>query len=389
MDRMRIGSGLLLASVLLTAAAQDTPKVETAYADQGLKVAGELIQKGASEEARFLAGVIGTRFSDAKERADALIEQAKAAKSKPGTAKEAETMISTFAKRWAAEWRKIAKAGLASKTPGARETGERLSVEAEIIDALAEHAKAYALFNRRREEAGVGKVDYDFTLAYGCQMHAKYLARHSNAPDPHSEEEGKEGYSAEGKKAAENSVVGWGALDTNIDTQLSTLFHRSRMIDPSTIRIGMGIAGKQRTVVDLGSAAAESTDTPKWVAYPPGNGTGIYLRMVPENPRTLSSDEEQTAGYPITVSFFDELSTIKQSVARLKEKSSGKDVPCHFFSPEKPPTSGIEHNDGVIALIPKSALKANTTYVVHLECEYLDKPVKLNWAFTTGSIERP
>src|SRR5206468_12149086 len=98
---------------------------------------------------------------------------------KAAPAKEAEGKIAALAKRWAGEWRKVAK--------GAGAEAARLQVEAEILDALPEHAEALALFNRRRAEAGIGRVDYDFALSSGCQLHAKYLALHPDDENPHSE----------------------------------------------------------------------------------------------------------------------------------------------------------------------------------------------------------
>src|SRR5206468_2434884 len=148
--------------------------------------------------------------------------------------------------------------------------------------------KAFALFNRRRAEAGVGKVDYDFGLAYGCQLHAKYLAQHPDAEDPHTEEAGKAGFSEAGKKAAENSVVGFDTnLVANVDVQFGTFFHRIRMIEPSTFKTGMGLTTTSRgycTLVDILSATSESETNPKWVIYPPDKTLSVFCLMYPEDP---------------------------------------------------------------------------------------------------------
>lgn len=361
-------------------------KAEAGFAEEGLKLADELLKKGHAPEARLIAGIVATRVAASKEKAEKLAADAKAWKGKAPAGKDAETKVPAFGKKWAGEWRKAAKA--ASKDQA--KEGARLDVEAEILDALWEHAKAYALFNRRRAEAGVPTVEYDFALAYGCQMHARYLVK--NPGDGHEEDKAKDGYSEEGARAGENGLLGRKvSLLANVDGQLATVYHRAGMIEPRLLATGSGLAGRgedSHVVVDVASAISNSSQLEP-VAYPPDGATDAYLLMWPERPSPLDTELDWKVGYPVTLGFYEKADTIRNATIKLLEQSGKTEVPCWISTPEKPATDKFDHNDGMICGIPKKPLKARTKYLVVIEWEQESRRQKREWSFSTSELEKP
>jgi hypothetical protein len=353
-------------------------KAEAAFADEGLKLAEELLKKGYLSDARFVAGLVGSRVADAKERGTKLCEEAKGSKAKPAAGKEGETKVTAFGKKFAGEWRRAAKAGSGKEAA-------RLEVEAEILEAAWEHAKGFAVLNRRRGEAGVGTVEYDFGLSYGCQMHARYLAKYPDAG--HDEDEKKPEFSEEGRNAAKKSVIGGEPLDANVEGHLSTLYHRIFPLHPGLRSIGIG-AAKNNSAIDVATVLQE-LDAPCCVVYPPDGAKDVWLEFADEEPSPLPQQAGGKGGYPCTITFYPFGSTVTKAQAKMWEKGGReREVECYFSSPEAPGAKW-DRNGGAICLIPKQLLKPTTAYRVEVECEWEGKPLKKAWSFTTGAKAGP
>src|SRR5262249_2347608 len=116
--------------------------------------------------------------------------------------------------------------------------------------------------NAYRKIAGVGPVTLDPALSKGCQAHAHYLVRNHGHPavrglDIHKEDPSLPGYSEEGHRAAQASVIQAGVSPpVAVDGWMATFFHRLPILDPDLKRIGWGQAiGKRSgwvTVMDTG-----------------------------------------------------------------------------------------------------------------------------------------
>jgi hypothetical protein len=355
-------------------------KAEAAFADEGLKLAEELAKKGYLSDARFVAGLVGSRVADAKEKAAKLIEEVKGSKAKPAAGKEGETKVTAFGKKFAGEWRKAAKAG-------SGKDAARLEVEAEILDAAWEHAKGFAVLNRRRAEAGVGTVDYDFGLAYGCQMHARYLAKYPDAG--HDEDEKRAEFSEEGRNAARNSVIGGDPLDVDVERHLASLYHRTPVLHPACSRVGMGALTKKDAVTDVLSSVPDDYES-HLVLYPPDGVKDVWHEFADENPSPLPAHSTSREGYPVTLIFYPSDAVVTKARAKMFEKGQReKEVECFISSPEVPANKSRPTNGGAICLIPKQTLKANTAYRVEIECELDGKLLKKDWSFATGPKAGP
>jgi hypothetical protein len=220
-------------------------------------------------------------------------------------------------------------------------------------------------------------------------MHARYLVKNPEAA-PHDEDEKLAGYSEAGKKAAGNSVVGRpGNPLADIPTQLTTLYHRQAVLNPSTRTIGIGFEPGTRefiVVTDVLSDTVENGDSPEIICYPPNSSSGHPFMMNPENPTPVEDALRNKVGLPVTAIFYKDPEQVTAASGKLFELGGKeREIECFLSTPEKPASQKVEQNAGIIALIPKSGLKANTKYRVVIECRHRDKPLKLEWTFTTGA----
>jgi hypothetical protein len=106
---------------------------------------------------------------------------------------------------------------------------------------------------------------------------------------------------------------------------------------------------------------------------------GVPLAFQPELPNPVPGEKQARWGYPITLQLWH-FAPEPKIVLRLLE--GGREVPCHFTSPEAPLNPYLVPQ-GTYALIPKAALEPKTTYTVRAE-GYPDVP-DYTWSFTTGS----
>jgi uncharacterized protein YkwD/DNA-directed RNA polymerase subunit RPC12/RpoP len=132
--------------------------------------------------------------------------------------------------------------------------------------------KIVAKLNAVRKAAGLKAVRLDPELSQGCQSHARYLALNhqrsvAQGMNVHREDADLPGASAEGAKAAKESVIAV-LLDPQscVENWMATLYHRAPLLEPSVERVGFGHAQinghKWACVLDIGNGRASAKEMP-------------------------------------------------------------------------------------------------------------------------------
>jgi uncharacterized protein YkwD len=252
----------------------------------------------------------------------------------------------------------------------------------------ANPARIVAQVNAYRKIAGVEPVSLDPELSKGCQAHAEYLARNHGRPElqglnVHKEDPSLPGYSEEGARAAQASVIAAGTSPpAAVDGWMDTFFHRLPILDPELKRIGWGqTTGKGSgwiTVMDTGRGRGKD----RAVLYPADKQENVPLtyHRAGYNSDPVPKDVRRPVGYPITVTF-PEGKVVKKATATLTDRSGTK-VFAWVTSPEATEDRNFQRN--TVCLIAKDALAADTTYTVTVEAEVGGEPWKRTWSFTTG-----
>jgi uncharacterized protein YkwD len=245
-----------------------------------------------------------------------------------------------------------------------------------------------AQVNAYRKLAGDAPVTLDPALSKGCQAHAEYLVRSHGHPlvqglNVHKEDPSLPGYTDEGSKAAQASVIQAGANPAvAVDGWMATFFHRLPVLDPDLKRIGWGQKiGKGPgwiTVMDTGRGKGND----RAVLYPADKQTDVPItyHRAGYNSDPIPKEVRRPVGYPITVTF-PEHALVKKASATLVDRS-GTEVFAWVTTPEGAENKTFQRN--TIGLIAKDALAANTTYTVTVAAEVSGAAWKRTWSFTTG-----
>lgn len=249
--------------------------------------------------------------------------------------------------------------------------------------------------NKYRALAGLRPVSEDPAMVRACGLHAKYLILNSVKADmvAHEQKPDYPGYSVEGARCAENSVIiSQIDLESAYDFWMATPFHRIPLLNPALARAGGGSAtgGSWGTasVVDIftGRGSAVKLSVP----YPGPEQRGIPRTFglfrknfsVTEYPDPLAEDSDGKAGYPVTLSFYGE-ERITNASGELRNGNAN--VPVWFSSPEKPAIDP-DTQQNTIVLIPRDPLQPNTRYTATIKAEVDGKPFTKTWSFVTGTF---
>ncbi len=334
-------------------------RVDEKFHREVLGLAREMEKGGLPDEARFLAAFAGEKIA------------VTAPKSRPSPA--VFVRIGKFGQSYAPTFRRVGDGAMA-----------------DLLERLGDHVQAFRLLNDRRRGCGVNPVEYDVTLARGCQLHCNYL---QFAPDDgHHEDPSKSGYTPEGAEAGKRSVLHFQPrLADALEDWLATLYHRIPLLHPNLARIGTGEAkhpnGGFLTALDVYGGLESSADLSKeHQEYPPANATEVRLGFPAggESPNPLPSGQEGQAGIAVTVSLWKSGAQVTKVKAKLLEGGQ-REVECWISSPEKPARQDWAANSDSICLIPKRLLRPRTGYLAVVECEVDGQPFQKRWSFTTGT----
>lgn len=233
----------------------------------------------------------------------------------------------------------------------------------------------------------VEEVSLNAELSHNAELHAKYLdwnpSQARKWPDAHEEYYGRKGFSPQGAWAGRQSLIhSISDPSAAIDSWMATFYHRLPLLYPGMFGIGFG-AGKSFVVLDTNSLTAPYKGE-LWAVWPADGAKDIGRRFQPEKPNPIPGENQSKWGYPITLQAFfggRRGSWPIEMTLHLGKERTGKEVPCHFITPES------NHNprfspENAYALIPKSALKAKQEYTVVATCEEIGK--EFIWTFETG-----
>lgn len=243
--------------------------------------------------------------------------------------------------------------------------------------------------NSYRRAAGLGSVQLDERMSSACQAHGRYMVANAGHPaldglkihrqDPSLKEASPEGAWC-GRNADISRLIGSPAAA--VHSWMSTLYHRTPILDPRLRRVGIaeaphpqgGVAAALMFEPERGASQAE--DWP--VRYPAADQTGVSLFFSPERPNPIPGSKE--GGYPITLHFPDD--RIANVEAALYD-ASGTEVPIHLSHPARPAIDFPQ--GGTICLIPKEPLRASARYRVRISLERQGAQREYSWSFETAT----
>lgn len=231
-------------------------------------------------------------------------------------------------------------------------------------------------------------VSLDRDLSANALSHAKYLERYPELaaiwPDCHEQSSDKEGFTAEGCWAGNHSVIAPGTLKAidAVDGWMGTFFHRLPLLEPGLLRVGWGLAG-QTAVMDSGSIVRPIVF--EWQVSWPADGMHDVPRLFnSELPNPFPGVDQSAWGYPITLQLGPRLSgaaPVMQIVLRVGD-ANGPVVEGRLSTPQKPGNPLLVPKLAW-CLIPRSPLKASTTYFVTAIVAGAEEQ-SIEWSFQTG-----
>ena len=242
--------------------------------------------------------------------------------------------------------------------------------------------------NYYRRVAGLPYVSWDARLGKSALAHTDYweinrsAARHS----AHNEHRGNQGFTGEtpseraraaGYPNGVSECMHFVGPREAIDALWAVPYHRFALKNIAAQHVGLGSAGSTVTV-NLGTGSNQGV-----VVFPPDGMTGVPLEgNVSESPAPLRVHRGVSGkvGYVITFAHYaSALQKIDVQRAELREGGRLVDV---FVNT---PANDEALQNGAI-IIPKSPLRANTTYEVYVRAfDSKRNDISRRWRFTTGS----
>ena len=248
------------------------------------------------------------------------------------------------------------------------------------------------LVDRYRATVGLSAVTLDAKLSKGCMEHANYMRRNKDSDamvglNAHRQRPNLRGASAAGAACgvAADLFFGVSDLEVAVDGWMATLYHRRPIPSPTLERIGVGYSklpdgSYMAALMFVDSNAVDVTG--KWpVKYPADNQAGIPIEFGAEVPNPIPGGAR--AGYPITIQFppYDKITGVRATLVDEK----GKDVAFYLSDPEHPAMTTFGQW-GVVCLIPKLPLRADSRYEVKVDATWKGKAGTWRWSFTTVAL---
>jgi len=247
-----------------------------------------------------------------------------------------------------------------------------------------------ALVNHYRQVAGVGPVRLDAKLSKGCMEHAEYMKLNRGTPAmeglaAHNQDPSRPGATLAGAACgkAADLFPGVSDLGAAVDGWMAGLYHRRPILAPTLETIGFGYAKLPDGTFMAALMFVDGNGTSGWpVAYPAKDQTGIPLEFAHEIPNPIPGGG--AGGYPITLQFppFDAVTGVTATLV----DATGAAVPFHLSTPERPATSFGQY--GVICLIPKQRLRAETQYTATIKATWNKQARTYTSRFTTIGLRR-
>ncbi len=259
-----------------------------------------------------------------------------------------------------------------------------LKLRKQTMGSKREYREAVTVLNEARRLVGVRSCSWDPELSDGCAYHCAYLARHGFRPNPHTEEQGRTGYSAAGLRAARHSCIGTTGNRPAAEFAqvcLAMFYHRLPLIQPGTWLVGVmrsdgfemldGVTGRRRE------------DFPPPLVYPVAGQFDVPREFNDSEIPSPVPDGTIIAGYPITLDFGWGASP-REVEAELTQGIGEMKVPIAVTWPAKPASDVRPNNDNSILILPRRLLEPHTRHRVKVSWKFGDDHFKRDWIFYTG-----
>jgi hypothetical protein len=258
------------------------------------------------------------------------------------------------------------------------------------IRYLPDTIEGLRVLNGFRRTAGLKPAGYAALLSYACALHSRYLANESVENTyglrAHEEVEKSPFRTAMGAEAGRSSVISSGTVVDSIHGWMATFYHRISLIDPNLEKAGIGrwAPGSMYNVcVDSKTGVASRPDS-GIVSFPANDQTGVPTSFDPfgEVPDPLPNDVE-SAGFPITLSFFPASNASQVSAVKAALSIDGKEVPCWISWPGNPANKSRPTNSNSFCIIAKNPLRPKAEYSVRIKATVNGKEGTWEWRFRT------
>jgi hypothetical protein len=264
-----------------------------------------------------------------------------------------------------------------------RVEGDRLFATVERLAETSDQRIALATINKARLRDGLPPVVLDPELSAACTAHAAYLWQNgwSGYTNPHSEEEGKPGYTEAGHVAARSSVIMGEPHTYAIAAYLTTVYHRAGFTDPFLERVGISTLERVPrrfsgtpwiSVIDVqsGSPPREEPDS-TWkdpILVPADGSIGFETDFCGRGEVPAPTPQPSIRGNPLTVLFARWDHGVIDFEGELVLLEDGKEIPV--------PTLVAEPQQGsrLLGIVPEDYLKADSTYRVTYVFGRYDEP---------------
>ncbi len=251
-------------------------------------------------------------------------------------------------------------------------------------DPAASARQVLARLNDFRAAVGLPAVVLDPALANGCQAHAEYLVRNTQAIrkrklSANDEEPSLPGFTPEGRQAARQSDVLAQAREpaAQVDDLMGTFLRRVYLLDPQLRSVGFGCAqevgrGWYCVFNLIGGRGGERV-----VLYPAPDQEAVPCAGTDRLP-----GRDGPAGFPISVTFPPQAKVL--AARGTLTDADGKAIEAHLSTPEDPFDASLGPRQGNAACLhPRAPLRPGQTYRVTFSAVVNGQQWRQSWEFTT------
>jgi hypothetical protein len=255
---------------------------------------------------------------------------------------------------------------------------------------LPDTIEGLRVLNGFRRTAGLKPAGYAALLSYACALHSRYLANetveNTYGLRAHDEVEKSPFRTPMGAQAGKSSVISSGTVVDSIHGWMATFYHRIWLIDPNLEKVGIGRwswGSLYNVCLDAKNGAASRPEAAT-VMYPANDQAGVPLRFnsLGEAPNPVPADAE-SAGYPITLTFFPALNAARVADVKATLLLEGKEVPCWISWPGRPAVQTEPGNSNSFCLIAREPLLPKADYSVRIKGTINGKEGSWEWRFRT------
>lgn len=269
--------------------------------------------------------------------------------------------------------------------------GRHLVLTPQELGIAPELVSEAALLNEMRLRGALAPVVIDVEASRQAAAHLDYL-EYNYVGGPrlaldvlHHEEPGARGYTPEGARAGQLSVIGLGkSFREDLEGWYRMVYHGAKILDPDLRHVGVA----RRHEISICYPVEDAWIGKVPVAHPADGARNIPLEYarggeIP-NPAP-GTDLGRGCGFPLVVHLPRSLHA-KELVSFQLLDPKDRVVEGFASSPSRPANEALPDNLGCAFFIPRAPLQGGTRYRARLEIESMDAP--LEWSFTTEESGR-